>query len=201
MTTATTAQEYADRPVVGELLSPNLLRRLVDYDPATGEFIWRSRSASLFNSDKRDPIHTAKTWNTKCAGKPAFATINVHGYRVACFFGRWVYAHRAAWAIQTGAWPAQQIDHMDGARANNAWANLREVTNKINGRNAKLSRSNASGTPGVQWFARTNRWQARITIDGGSRHIGYFKNLEDAISARKAAQIGHGFTDRHGEVS
>lgn len=44
---------------------------------------------------------------------------------------------------------------------------------------------------GVTWYDRTNKWQAIITADGFSKHLGYFRNPIEAARAydRAAAYI------------
>lgn len=46
--------------------------------------------------------------------------------------------------------------------------------------------NNKSGYPGVSLFKRTGKWSARMTVDGKEHHLGYFKTMDEAISARKS---------------
>lgn len=46
--------------------------------------------------------------------------------------------------------------------------------------------NNKSGYPGVSLFKRTGKWSARMTVNGKEHHLGYFKTMDEAISARKA---------------
>jgi hypothetical protein len=49
-----------------------------------------------------------------------------------------------------GTWPKNQIDHIDGDRANNRISNLRDVSQSINQQNLKRSRVRSkSGFLGV----------------------------------------------------
>lgn len=52
----------------------------------------------------------------------------------------------------------------------------------------KVHKDNSSGVKGVCWFAARNCWRAYITIAGKTKHLGHFKNKEDAIKARKEAE-------------
>ena len=47
---------------------------------------------------------------------------------------------------------------------------------------------NSSGVVGVSWDKRTKKWQARIGVNGGRIELGRFKDLNDAILARKEAE-------------
>jgi hypothetical protein len=53
---------------------------------------------------------------------------------------------------------------------------------------SKLHKGNKSGVKGVMWFEQRNCWKAYITIAGKTKHLGHFKDKEDAIKARKEAE-------------
>ena len=55
--------------------------------------------------------------------------------------------------------------------------------------NKSISKNNTSGTPGVCYRQREKKWLAYITVNRKPIHLGYYKNLEDAIEARKQAEI------------
>jgi len=176
-----------------ELPSPKLLRKLLRYEPDTGKLFWLERPDSMFKS-----LRHSKTWNTKFLGREAFTATNSHGYRHGELLGRFVRAHRVAWAIETGAWPIEQIDHINGKPSDNRFSNLRQVSNVMNARNKKLSSNNKSGFIGVSWMKGVNKWQAYITVDGDRHHIGLFECAEQAATARKKADIDFGFHENHG---
>lgn len=180
------------------LPSPDLLRKVLDYDPVIGSLVWRKRAPDLFYSDGRTSEHKANNWNSRWAGKPAFTGTNNSGYNRGPCLGAYVLAHRVIWAMVTGAWPTGQIDHINGVRTDNRWINLREADHTINGRNARKKSNNTSGHNGVWWFASRNKWCAQITIDCRNIKLGYFDSIEEAVAARKSAEAGHGFTDTHG---
>lgn len=171
-------------------LQPEQLHDLLDYNPETGEMRWKARPANLFKAE-----HYQRTWNTRQAGKRAF-TVSHQGYRRGMLFRRMYLEHIIAWAMAHGEWPTAQIDHINGDRADNRIANLREVTRAQNCRNARMKSNNTSGATGV--VPHKGRWRAYINL-----HLGIFDTIEEATEARKAAEreIGdyhpnHGLADR-----
>ena len=98
--------------------------------------------------------------------------------------------HRIIWAYHYGAIPSNlQIDHTDGNKVNNIIENLRLATQSQNNSNNKRAyRNSKSNVLGVFWSKRRSRWVAQITFKR-KIHLGYFINQEDAIAARKAAEL------------
>lgn len=54
--------------------------------------------------------------------------------------------------------------------------------------------SNKSGICGVIFCKQNNKWQAYIGLDNKQKHLGFFKEKENAIIARKKAELKYGFT-------
>jgi len=98
-----------------------------------------------------------------------------------------------------GYWP-NQIDHIDGDRANNSLHNLRDVTNQINSMNIKIPSSNTSGHIGVCWDKSRNKWLAHITVDQKLKNLGRFINKEDAVKVRKEAERIYRYHENHGRI-
>lgn len=115
-------------------------------------------------------------------------SVSRQGYRVVGFDGlRSVFAHRIAWAMQTGAWPSQEIDHIDGDRTNNALANLRMVTTAQNHQNMRAARAdNKIGLLGVS--PCRGGYRAQIQVAGKKRWLGEFKTAEQASAAYVSAK-------------
>lgn len=87
----------------------------------------------------------------------------------------------------------KEVDHIDRNPLNNACLNLRLATHSENLKNTSKHKNNTSGFKGVRWHKRDKRWQTRIVVDGVQKHIGNFKNLDDAAHAYDtAALIYHG---------
>jgi len=112
--------------------------------------------------------------------------------------GRNYMAHRLAWLYTYGQFPEDQTDHINGDGVDNRLSNIRTATASENMRNQRLHSDNTSGTCGVHLNKLTKKWVARICIDGKLKHIGYFVSIDDAITARKEAEIKHGYHVNHG---
>lgn len=179
---------------------PTLLRQLLRYDPETGKLFWKRRSPALFkDSPTRTAAHKCANWNAAYDGKEAF-TAKSHGYPTGAINNQLIKAHRVIWAITHGAWPKGQIDHINGVRWDNRIANLRDVSLTENLRNMPLQKNNTSGVVGVLWYKQTSRWQAQISHEGKSIHLGFYRGIEEASAARRAAEIVLGYHKNHGRA-
>jgi hypothetical protein len=172
------------------LVSAELARSLLDYNPDTGVLTWKCRQVSK-------PQHIS--WNNKLAGKSAGCVTSSH-YLLISISDNSYFAHRVAWLIVHGRWPEDQIDHIDHDTLNNRLSNLREVTNTENHRNVSLSKINKSGVSGVYWCKKSSKWHAQGIAAGKRVHIGLFGLLADAAAARKSFEESRGFHKNHGEI-
>jgi len=96
-------------------------------------------------------------------------------------------AHRLAWLYMTGEWPAEEIDHKDGAKGDNRFANLRDVSRSINQQNKRTCRKDsATGILGVS--PHRGQFVAQIGSEGCIRRLGVFGDIESAHAAYLAAK-------------
>jgi len=177
-----------------QLITPALLRKLLRYEPDTGKLFWIVRPVEMFKA-KRD----ADRWNTRYAGKEAFTAYS-NGYLLGRLAGATLKAHRVIWAIYYGEWPSQHIDHINGIPGDNRIENMRVVTDLENARNMPMRKDNASGVTGVSWNNHTGKWTAYISTDGKVKNLGLFSSFDDAVVARKSAEIGCGYHANHGRA-
>lgn len=180
----------------------SVLKELIWLDPDTGRLFWKTRSAKHFSgTEKRTAEHAAANWNSRYAGGEALANEQGSGHLYGRVFNRRIYAHRAAFAVTHDRWPRHSIDHINGDHKDNRPSNLRDVSHQVNHRNQVLRKNNTSGALGVSFNKRLQKWQASITINGRSVHLGFFEDKGAATDARIVAQKEFGFHENHGRKS
>jgi hypothetical protein len=151
-------------------LTAEYLRSILDYEPETGIFTRKVRTAAR--------VKVGDVAGSLDGG--GYLQIRVQSQRYR--------AHRLAWLYVYGAWPKDQLDHINRIRTDNRISNLREVSHKQNHQNRSKSSHNTSGHSGVIWKKQNSKWNSQIVHNQKHIHLGYFTNLEDAIAARKAAE-------------
>ena len=83
----------------------------------------------------------------------------------------------------------KMVDHINGCIYDNRKINLRICLEEENAKNKKTQINNTSGVKGVTWNKRVGKWYARININKKRKVIGSFINFEEAVRARKEAEI------------
>ena len=144
-------------------MNAQLVRDLLSYDPATGEFRWRVAPGG------------------RGAQGSIAGTVDALGYVVIRHRGKGYKAHRLAWLHHYGEWPATSLDHINRQKGDNRIANLRECDATLNATNvvAPLPRS-ISGRRGVSWFAQYQKWKATIQYHGRKIFLGHFDDPAEA---------------------
>lgn len=102
--------------------------------------------------------------------------------------------------LHTGKLLNGSVDHVNGVRDDNRISNLRIATPEDNARNKKQGALNKSGSMGVYWVKADRKWRVRIGVNGKYVSVGVFSNLEDALEARKTAEIKYGYHENHGRA-
>ena len=116
------------------------------------------------------------------AERRSLGSVHSKGYRVTRFDGEVVHVHRLAFFLVEGAWPEEQVDHINGNRADNRWVNLRKVSASTNRQNQRAARSDSQ--TGLLGVARNGgRWSARIGISSGQQYLGTYDTAEEAHAA------------------
>ncbi|MET4892248.1 HNH endonuclease [Morganella morganii] len=112
-------------------------------------------------------------------------------------FNRKIFkAHRLAWYYVYKEWPVEEIDHINGIKADNRIENLRKASRAENIRNVGRRNKNTSGYKGVSKIRGRERWVARIVAGRKIINIGSFDNPENAYRAYCKKSI-----ELHGEFS
>jgi hypothetical protein len=152
------------------MLTAEQLQTMLNYDVVTGEFIW-----------KIQPSRAVKI------GDIAGCTEKRIGYITIGITKRIYKAHRLAWLYVHGEWPRGLIDHINGNKADNRIANLRDVFADGNSQNVrKPNRRNKSGFMGVIWYQ--NKWRASMSVNGKSKWLGDYSTPEEAHQVYLAAK-------------
>lgn len=90
------------------------------------------------------------------------------------------------WALDNGYEDDLSIDRID-AYGNYEPNNCRWANNNVQARNIRLKKTNTSGHHGVTMVG--NKWVSNIKVDGKSIVLGRYDVLEEAINARKEAEL------------
>jgi len=167
--------------------------QLLAYQKETGQFRWLPRDTA-----PGKPPSIAASWNKRYAGNVVFQKIDSHGYANICLHNKRYSSHRIAWAIVNGCWPDGALDHINGIKTDNRYANLRCVSHSENMRNMPIKSVNTSGATGVSIDKRTGKWRANIRANGQILHLGSFVRFEDALTARTLANMKYGYHPNHG---
>lgn len=160
------------------------VKKLITYDPLSGEVTWNINISGIKKGSKAGSISTDKSGR------------KYHNIRLDTFAFR---THRIIYLYMTGKFPKGLVDHLNGDTLDNRWENLKDVTHSENARNCSKRKDNTSGYTGVNWRNDTNKWQVSINENNKKHNLGCFTNLEDAVAARKKAEVKYGFSKRHGK--
>lgn len=146
----------------------------------------QARLKEVLRYDPDSGVFTRLAGSSQFAGLPAGGRRS--GYVVIVIDGARYYAHRLAFLYVTGHFPTSDVDHRDGNRLNNAWANLRSATRSENNQNLPVRNDNTSGHVGVSLCKQTGRWAAYINTKGKRFFLGRFDTQEEASAARREAK-------------
>ena len=140
-------------------LTQERFKELLHYDPETGAFTWLVGKGNVKAGDK--------------------AGCRSNGYLRVRIDRKDHLAHRLAWLYIYAVLPPDDIDHINGGRADNRVANLRLATQAQNRQNLrKAHRDSATGYLGVEQVKRGFR--AQIMVRGVKHNLGLYPTVEDA---------------------
>ena len=117
------------------------------------------------------------------------------GYIIVQYKRVKVMAHRVVWEMFNGRIADDmEIDHIDHSRKNNNISNLRLVTKSDNMKNKSMYSSNKTGVVGVSYCKTKKKFISKI----GKRILLTTSNFEEAVKARKSAEIALNYHKNHG---
>lgn len=139
---------------------PGFAGVLFRYEPESGFLFWVQHPWSNLKNGSRADIQGSRGYRIVCCGRKQYA------------------AHRIAWLVQTGNWPAA-IDHKNGDRSDNRFENLRESDPVSNAQNRRKPRKrNLAGFLGVS--IERSLFRACIKVGSKNIYLGVFKTPEEA---------------------
>lgn len=148
---------------------------MLSYSPDTGEFRWRE---------------TAPNFSRR---KEVVGRVDKLGHRYINLERKFYSAHRLAWFYVTKEWSRGAIVPRNGDYLDTRFENLDELSHQALSRKRKPRTNQSSGSTGVSWDGRRERWVAYITINYKRRHLGYFKLKEDAVAAYQSSLTSRDF--------
>ncbi len=165
-----------------ESITQAYLHSILHYDPGTGIWTWLTRPIHHFKNKR-----TWAWWNSRYAGKQA-KSLDKAGYVVIHIDkgGRVFKAHQLAFLYMEGKIQLRP-DHRNNNKSDCKWENLRVATRSQNGFNRKLNANNKSGYKGVSWVRSSQKWSSRIQVNKKSIFLGYFQDLQEAVTAYREA--------------
>lgn len=173
-----------------ELPSMEYLHSRLIYDPVSGNLFWKHNNKMSVQWNGRFANTKAGTLTSHKSGK---------SYEMLIVDYKKYKSHRVIFKMYYGFDP-QEVDHINGDGLDNRIHNLRSVSPTENKRNLRLQKHNTSGVSGVCFNKTFNKWWAYIKLSGKQKSLGYFTKLEDAVAARKLAEIKYNFHPNHGSV-
>lgn len=166
------------KDLTGQELNQALVQKFFTYDALTGVLKRR--------------LPTSNNYVGEVVG-----TLKNNGYLSVGIGNKEYLVHRIIWLYQTGYMP-DQVDHINHDRLDNSWSNLREVNNTDNSKNASISKNSSTKLNGVSFMKSRNKYRATIMVNKKQIHLGLFADINDAIQARKDADVKYGFHSNHG---
>lgn len=144
----------------------------------------RARCMALFNADFERGVLTRATSIQGARADGSVGTVR-RGYLKVCVDGRTYAVHHLLWLMAVGHWPADELDHIDRDRTNNALSNLRPATGALNNRNRPTT--SASGYRGAYRYHDPRyaepRWKAEAWLHNKRHPLGAFRSAEEAARA------------------
>lgn len=107
------------------------------------------------------------------------------GYALAQIEGEKVFMHR----LIMGAKKGEVIDHINRNTYDNRRENLRFANKRVNSINRNTQKNNTTGYKGIHFLKKNKKFETYIWNFGKKIGLGYFSTFEEALKARKKAEI------------
>ncbi len=83
----------------------------------------------------------------------------------------------------------REVDHIDTCGCDNRKVNLRLASRNGQTANSGLRTDSTSGVRGVSWHKKAGKWEAYIHTNGKRKHLSLFDDFDEAVEARRRAEI------------
>lgn len=179
---------------MNKLPTQEYLQECFKYDSQTGLLYWKERPEHHFKT-----FRGFRMWNARFSGKLALNYVDkINEYLCGTLDGKSVQCHRVIYKLVHGTEP-DLVLHENGKRTDNRIDKLSVGTHNKNMLDQKKPKNNLSGVMGVCKDNRSGKWRASIRGKGKQKHLGYFENFQDAVDARKQAELEYGYHPNHGK--
>ena len=116
---------------------------------------------AIIDAESWDQVKGYK-WSATAIGRNYYAVTDVKGLRV--------YMHRLLLP------DVELVDHKDGDGLNNRQSNLRHVSKQVNSLNSRKRTNNSSGYIGVSYRKDKKKFEAKLTVNGSTYHLGKYSS-------------------------
>ena len=169
----------------------------IDVEYEDGTILYNRRYGHFSSGNIRHPVTKYKTrlymiWcdmKQRCCN-PNDASYIDYGGRGIIVCDNWVSGFESFrnWAMENGYSDDLTIDRID-VNGNYEPLNCRWATPSQQMQNTRMRKDNKSGVVGVSWDKKARKWHVQISANRKNRNIGYYESLNDAMAARKAAEV------------
>lgn len=80
------------------------------------------------------------------------------------------------------------VDHINRNTLDNRKCNLRIANYQENSFNRRVRSDNSTGFTGIDYNKRNKKWRAKIKYNNVNIHLGYFRDINDALVNRRIAE-------------
>ena len=184
----TVRKAFSDNLNLDDFIAKSRLRRTsITREEIISMFTYNEETGDLqFKAGYKAP-------NGRVLISDSVGTLTRSGYKRTTLNCKSFMVHHLIWIMHYGditTGGKYVIDHKNSIRNDNRLSNLRLITSRQNSINRSLSSKNTTGYHGVTYNRFSNKWIAVIHTEAyKQKQLGSYSTLEEAVSARKAAEL------------
>ena len=158
-----------------DLITPDDVRRLFDYEPKSGNLVWK---------DSRHAHRNGSVAGYRSKRRAIYIVITASDGKCYTFLG-----HLLVWAWVRGVWPTDEIDHINGDDCDNRIENLRECSHSENLRNQNKVFGEVPFKGVTRSSSKSDRFEASIRVNRKAHYLGTFSSPQEAACAYDTAAV------------